>query len=285
MGYPKRIHYQGCIYHVMLRGNHGQSIFFNDSHRIKLLSFIKESSEKYNVTLYAYCLMNNHIHLATKVNNEPVSEFVKHFASRYSKWLNWKLERKGHLFQNRFRSIIVEKDNYLVRLIRYIHLNPVRAKLTTSPENYHWSSFHEYSKNSFQAYCNIEFILKMFHPDVDKAIKKFINFNSEIENDNSIFKTGINNTQILGSKNFLKKLGCCPFEFKDAIAYIDKIYQKHSLTCRKEIAITYLANKFLNMSITEISHQISINQSTAYKSLLKISLNDKLVLDKFIIQE
>lgn len=131
------------VYHVILRGNAKQDIFFDTQDNKKFLKEIDETKEKYEYDLYAYCLMTNHVHLIIYDKYDNLSKILQSIAVRYSSYFNKKYERDGHLFQNRFLSKNVETQEYLLNVCRYIHQNPVRAGISNI-DNYAWSSYQEY---------------------------------------------------------------------------------------------------------------------------------------------
>ena len=142
----RRIRFQtpASTYHVMLRGNDGQPIFFSEGDKVKLCLFIQQGVERFDHTIEAFCFMSNHIHLALRVFDTSISRIVHHLAFRFAQFVNRKYKRIGHLFQGRFKSILVDDATYLKELIRYIHLNPVRAGMVTDPRDYLWSSHNAY---------------------------------------------------------------------------------------------------------------------------------------------
>lgn len=141
---PPRLHVPGGIYHVILRGNCRQRIFFEERDFQRWESLIGRGLERSRHRILAYCWMPNHVHLALKADAKPISGFIGALASQYAKWTNQLMGRTGHLFERRHRAILVDNDAYLKELVRYIHLNPVRADLAKEPGEYRWSSHHAY---------------------------------------------------------------------------------------------------------------------------------------------
>jgi len=123
----------------MLRSNAGQAIFYNDEDRYHLYLLLQEGMSRYGHRIHGFCLMSNHVHLAVQVGEEPLSKIMQNLSFRYTRWVNRKQKRIGHLFQGRYKAILVEQDSYLLELVRYIHLNPVRAKMVRQPSAYSWS--------------------------------------------------------------------------------------------------------------------------------------------------
>lgn len=141
MARPLRIEYEGAVYHVTARGNERKNIFFSRKDYERFLEYLKEAKKKFNINLHCYVLMSNHYHLIIETPEANLSRAMHYINGSYSTYINIKRKRSGHLFQGRYKSIIVDKDNYLLELSRYIHLNPVRAAMVEKPEEYHCSSY------------------------------------------------------------------------------------------------------------------------------------------------
>jgi len=134
------------IYHVMLRGIDRRDIFLADEEYLKFLEYIKRAQEKTVFTLYAYCLMTNHVHLLIETEG-LIGEVIKRIAVGYAQYHNIKNGRTGHLFQNRFKSEAVETDKYFLTVLRYIYQNPLKAGIVRDMRKYKWSSYYEYFLN------------------------------------------------------------------------------------------------------------------------------------------
>ncbi|AKL96079.1 transposase [Clostridium aceticum] len=169
------------IYHVMLRGINGQTIFEDNEDYQKFIETIKKYKEICGYDIYAYCLMSNHIHLLIREGIEDLGIVFKRIGVRYVHWYNWKHKRSGHLFQDRYKSEAVENDKYFLTVLRYIHQNPIKAGIENDIRKYPWSSYNEYlTKNVI---CDTKFILSIFGKDEKKAIELFKKFNMEENND------------------------------------------------------------------------------------------------------
>lgn len=143
-----RISFPGAIYHIMSRGNGRQDIFLSDKDRNLFLSLLEDLSERFNVEIYAYVLMNNHYHLLLKTVDANLSKAMHWFGTTYTLKFNINNHTGGHLFQGRYKSIIIQNDAYLLRLSCYIHRNPLRAGIVKRLADYKWSSylFYGYKK-------------------------------------------------------------------------------------------------------------------------------------------
>ncbi len=144
MARKPRLHYPGAVYHVMARGNGGQPVFTDDEDRYRFYLFLQEGVEKFGHRIHAFCLMKNHVHLAIQVREKPLSRIMQQLCFRYTQWVNVRQKRIGHLFQGRYKAILVDADSYLAELVRYIHLNPVRARMVKTPDRYPWSGHRAY---------------------------------------------------------------------------------------------------------------------------------------------
>lgn len=169
------------IYHIMLRGINRQTIFEEDADKYRFLRTIERYKQKSGFKLYAYCLMDNHIHMLMQEMEETVSETIKRIGSSYVYWYNSKYERRGHLFQGRFRSENVETDDYFKTVLRYIHQNPVRANLMTSIFECEWTSLGEYLGR--QHIIDIDRGIDLFSGNRREAMKRFIDYMQELNDD------------------------------------------------------------------------------------------------------
>ncbi len=134
MARPIRLEFPNALYHVMSRGNGGESIFIDDPDRQQFLDLLAALIKYYDVICYAYCLMDNHYHLLIETPKGNLSQIMRGLNGRYTRFFNKTRQRMGHVFQGRYKAIIVQKDSYLLELSRYIILNPVRAGKVVAPE-------------------------------------------------------------------------------------------------------------------------------------------------------
>jgi len=141
MARPLRIEYEGAWYHVINRGAARQSIFTKKIHYELFLHLLLEINRRFQVEIHAYCLMPNHYHLLIRTPRPNLSNAMRHLNSLYTRRFNLSTKRDGPLLRGRFKSIIVDSDNYLLQLSRYIHLNPVKAGLVKRPQQFPWSSY------------------------------------------------------------------------------------------------------------------------------------------------
>lgn len=144
MARKPRIFSDTKVYHVILRGNNKQDIFYDEEDRKVFLSKLRHYRDKLEFDVLCYCLMDNHVHLVIKEGEISISTIMKCLAQTYSYWFNRKYDRIGHLYQERFKSEPVQDKHYFLTLIRYIHNNPVKAGMVKSCADYQYSSYHEY---------------------------------------------------------------------------------------------------------------------------------------------
>jgi putative transposase len=176
MARKPRIHTPGAIYHVILRGNAGQDIFSDDKDRYRFYEILQKSYEKHRYRVHAFCLMTNHIHLAVQVSEMPLSRIMQNVSQRYTQWFNWRHKKTGHVFQGRYKAVMVDADAYLLELAAYIHLNPVRAHITDQPDKHPWSSHRAYLGKENLPWLENRAILMQFSPKVREARARFAEF-------------------------------------------------------------------------------------------------------------
>ena len=170
-------------YHVVQRGNEKKIIFKTDEDKVKFLQTLAKAREKYNFLLYAYCLMDNHVHLLVNDNGNDISQLMKSINVSYVSYFNRVYQRTGHLFQDRFKSEPVKDDRYLLEVSRYIHNNPVMAKMVKSPDEFKWSSYNVYTGKIEDPLGLVEksMILSYFSADKVKSVSEYEKFVAKFE--------------------------------------------------------------------------------------------------------
>lgn len=171
-----RIHYPGALYHVIQRGNARQDIFSDAKDRHRFFELLHDAVERFGFRLHGYCFMTNHVHLAIQVGEIPLSRIMQNLSLRYTKWVNWRQDRIGHVFQGRYKSVMIEADNYLAQLVAYLHLNPIRARMVETPEDYPWSSHRAYLGLDQAPWLTTELVLSQFSNRKNKARRAFREF-------------------------------------------------------------------------------------------------------------
>jgi REP element-mobilizing transposase RayT len=173
-----RIKGEFSTYHVIIRGNERKNIFLSDDDKTRFIDTLKRMKDKYNYKLEAYCLMDNHVHLLINDNGNDISKILKSISISYVYYFNYAYKRIGHLFQDRFKSELVDNNNYLMIVSAYIHNNPVKADIVNSPEMYKWSSYNYYigAKNDKDDFVETDRILSQFSNQPKKACIAYRNY-------------------------------------------------------------------------------------------------------------
>jgi len=204
-----RIHVPGGYYHVILRGNHRQDIFYTEDDRLRLDGFIADALEPTGVRIHAYCWMTNHIHMLCQVSDQPLGRFMQRIGTRYARAVQRQVPTTGHLFENRYYSVIVDADAYFRQLLRYIHLNPVRAGLVADPSEYPWSSQRAYLDMAASPWLEVDFGLSMFGADRDRARRRlgdFVAAGVGAPRDPALYAAHPREPRVLGDDAFLARV-------------------------------------------------------------------------------
>src|SRR5208337_1532362 len=206
MARPVRIEYEGACYHVTTRGNERGKIFFTETDYEKMKDYLKEAQDKYGYLLHSYIFMTNHYHLIVETPQSNLHDIMHYINSSYTTYINRKRGRAGHLFQGRYKAILIDKDTYLLELSRYLHLNPVRARIVARPEEYPHSSYRSYISKTTKDIVQRDLILEMIsrrRKEGQRAYKEYVE-RSIGEEHESPFKN-IYAGVILGSQAFIKQ--------------------------------------------------------------------------------
>jgi putative transposase len=193
------------LYHVITRGNQRQEIFHDDQDFLYYMKSLGNYKERHRFLLYAYVLMQNHVHLLLETKEIPLSKILQGINQRYTMYFNRRYQTVGHLFQGRYKAILCDKDEYLLTLVRYLHYNPVRAKVTQVPEEYPWSSAQHYAKSHRGAIVDTAIVLGIFAEDLvegKKRYRKYMEEGAEVFNQD-LYKTV--DQRILGSEAFVDR--------------------------------------------------------------------------------
>jgi len=177
MARPLRLEFSGAIYHITSRGNAREQVFLDEVDRKIFLSIIVDTVKRYNFIFHAYCLMENHYHLLVETPDPNLSLGMRQLNGVYTQAFNRRHQRVGHIFQGRYKSILVEKGPHLLELCRYIVLNPVKAGMVKRPEQWLWSSYKATAGMSRAAeFLSTDWILKQFSRNKTEAKKLYIEF-------------------------------------------------------------------------------------------------------------
>lgn len=237
------------IYHVMERGNERKAIFLDDEDRKRFITMLLSKNEDNEYSVYAYCLMDNHVHLLINEKEDSLSRIMQRLSISYAGYFNRKYTRIGHLFQDRFKSEPVEDDRYLLAVIRYIHQNPVKAGIVKRVRDYKWSSYGEYLGVNDEQIKIIDrtYILGMFHSDEEKAVELFTKYMEKQDK-----------SQFLDIKEE-------EMSYSEAFKIIHSILQEYQLTPEslKDYSDIILRNKL----VCEIRERTQLSQRKIAKAL------------------
>jgi len=171
-----RIEYPGAVYHVICRGNNRQAIFRDEQDRKRYLEKLSGYCQKKNVDLLAYCLLSNHVHVLLETPEANLSKMMQALQTSYTLYFNRRHGRTGHVFEQRYKAMLVDKDNYLLQVSRYIHLNPVEARLAERPQDYPWSSYASYLEGKGIAGLKAATVLAYFTGTMSRPIEQYREF-------------------------------------------------------------------------------------------------------------
>ena len=227
-----RIEYEGALYHLLSRGNDGKNIFEDDRDRKVFLKTVGEMSERFEMNIYAYVLMGNHYHLMVKTERANIKKAMHWFGTTYTQRFNTRHSRKGHLFQGRYKSIIVQNDAYLLQLSCYIHRNPLRAGIVKRLADYHWSSYlaYAYGRKAPQ-WLQKELILSQF--DSEDPYKGYREKVQRYAGEKERLWEDLRHGLFLGSKRFVDNIrkDFLPSEPQPAITQQVEVAKHHNPIC------------------------------------------------------
>lgn len=201
-----RIEYEGALYHVTSRGNERRKIYFKPTDYEKFLQYLTEAKKKYGILIHCYVLLTNHYHLIIETPKANLSRAMHYINGSYTTYVNRKRKRSGHLLQGRYKAILVSRDNYLLELSRYIHLNPIRAGMINRPEDYTYSTYKAYTSIRRDKLLTSDLILGMIASHKKESKKEYRSFveagiGTELENPQKKVYGGM----VLGGKRFIKE--------------------------------------------------------------------------------
>jgi REP element-mobilizing transposase RayT len=172
MARRRRLFAPGLLYHVIVRGNQRQNTFLADEDYQAYLRRLGRYRDKYSYSVHAYCLMPNHVHLLIETSEHPLAKFMQGLQQSYTQYFNLKYHKTGHVFQGRYKAIICDKDEYLLELLRYVHLNPVRAGMLKSADGYRYSGHQAYLQSKRTEIIDPQKVLAILGGP--KAYRRFI---------------------------------------------------------------------------------------------------------------
>ncbi|OEU72406.1 MAG: hypothetical protein BA869_02190 [Desulfuromonadales bacterium C00003107] len=297
MARPLRIQYPGAFYHVTSRGNERKDIFRSTIDRERFLGYLESATCRYGAVIHAYCLLSNHYHLLLETPAGNLSEIMRHINGAYTTYFNIKRKRAGHLFQGRYKAILVEADAYAVELSRYIHLNPLRAGITKTLADYRWSSYAAYIGLAEPApWLKTDFILSLLGQDprsVQDSYRKFIQAKSDVADESPL--NNVVASTILGGDAFVQEVveryagGVSETERPEALkklidrpsidtvlAAVDKKLAGQEKLSRK-VAV-YLCHRLTGETLKRIGDRFGLKESAVSQASRR--LGNKLLEDK-----
>ncbi len=273
LGRKPRFEFPGGIYHLIQRGNNREYIFNKAEEKEYILELIKEYRDIMGFELFGYVIMSNHYHLIIRISQAPLKDIMHRINNKFSRYFNIKYKRTGHVFENRYKGILVIEDRYLLSLLRYIHQNPVAAKMCSRVEDYTWSSDKYYRANNSNDMVDIDFILDIFSPIRSKALGAYVEFMSEEKREDMNF---FENCEVIGNVNtyeldkYLRADKKSLDEILGDIVKDEKMYKEIKLGARKRYLSEYkkeFVNAALqaNYTMKEIGRSISISDAAVFK--------------------
>lgn len=288
-----RIHYPGAQYHVMVRGNNKQDIFFHDKDRFVFYKLMQDLPEKFKVKIYAFCMMKNHVHLAIEVSDIPLHKAMHNLNVKYVKYINKEYGKIGHLFQGRYKALMVYENEYLKALIRYIHLNPLRAYLVNNIDHYYWSSHNYYLKKCDMPWVYREGGLSLFNNSSINEYKNFL-LSPINKNDVSFFENGWSSTELIGPERLVKNLLFSPINSRVSLKNIEDYYYRiynvdsnvsNNLFLDKEVrvAIMIMADAYKILTKTILADIYKVNRTSAFRKRVNFT-ESRIKQDRYNIE-
>jgi putative transposase len=213
---PARLHVPGGYYHVILRGNHREALFGHTRDRHALNDIVADVVRRFEVRIHAFCWMSNHLHALLQIADRPLGQVMQRIAVRYSRYRHKSLRTTGHLFERRYRAKLVDVDAYFLTLLRYIHLNPVKARMVSDPADYPWSSHRAYLGTESSAWVTTKFGLSLFSTDLARARRAYGQFilQSSADESNLEEHSHPDDSRILGTDSFIASIPLAPHKLR-----------------------------------------------------------------------
>lgn len=206
MARPLRLEFPGALYHITSRGDRREDIYDDEDDRLLFYDVLNEVYERYNWRIHAFCLMSNHYHLIVETPDANLSIGMRHLNGVYTQRFNAKQHRVGHVFQGRYKAILVQKESYLLELSRYIVLNPVRARMVRSAKDWPWSSYRAtVGQDEIPKWLYTDWLLSDYSKQRATAIRYYKKFVADGKGQPSPWK-GLKNQVYLGNEQFVKKM-------------------------------------------------------------------------------
>jgi REP element-mobilizing transposase RayT len=282
MARPIRIEFPGALYHLTSRGDGREDIYLNDTDRILFQAVLADVCERFNWVCHAYCLMSNHYHLLIETPDGNLSRGMRQLNGVYTQAFNREHGRVGHVFQGRYKSILVEKDSYLLELARYIVLNPVRAGMVRSAKDWPWSSYRATcGQVKAPNWLAVDWLLSAFSARKSKAIEGYKQFVAEGKDQPTPW-TYLKNQIYLGSDKFVermqkrietdKDLSEIPSSQRRAVAKALSVYEQKASDRDTAMVMAYNSGGY---SMKEIGDYFGVHYSWVSKVISKVISKSK----------
>jgi len=269
MARPLRLEFAGALYHVTSRGNRREAIYEQDIDRESFLTILSDVCEQYHWICYAYCLMDNHYHLLVETPEANLSKGMRQLNGRYTQTFNRSHRRVGHVFQGRYKAILIDKESYLLELSRYIVLNPVRARMVHSAIEWAWSSYRETIGQQVKPdWLHSDWLLAGFGRKKSKAIDAYKQFVSEGKGQPSPWEQ-LKNQIFLGDEQFVesmqrliegdKELSEVPSSQRRAVPKELSYYEREYKVRNEAIILAYASGGY---SLKEVGDYFKLHYST-----------------------
>jgi putative transposase len=247
MARPLRIEYEGAHYHVTTRGNERKAIFRDDIDRRKFIELLGRAVEQFDIRVHAYVLMDNHYHLLIETRRAGLNRALRYLNGVYTQSFNRRHRRVGHLFQGRYKAILVEKESYLLELSRYIHLNPWRVKRSIDPIKYPWSSLGSYvGTRALPPWLTVQDILSHFGSKGKGGYREFVK--DGIQQGIRTPWEDVRGQAVMGSEGFIEEV----VRRHDAGRKKAKIARQRELVGHKPEAILAAVGKYYGIRAEQI---------------------------------
>jgi len=284
MARPLRLEFTGALYHVTARGNERRDIFLGnpDDDRVAFLETLSNTCDRFNWICHGYCLMTNHYHLLVETPDANLSKGMRQLNGVFTQYVNRTHARIGHLFQGRFKGILVEKESYLLELARYIVLNPVRARIRRNPEDWPWSSYRATAGiDPKPVFLTIDWLLRAFGQDRQQAMAEYRRFVAEGVGAPSPWLE-LKNQIYLGSEQFIESaqglidharpLQEIPRKQRRPVAQALSYFAEHNAGRDQAMANAYQTGAY---SMQKIAEHFGVSRMTVSRAVKQYSNEDR----------
>ena len=279
MARPLRIEFAGALYHITARGNAQQDVFLNNEDRQGFLNLLQKANERHHWYCHAYCLMSNHYHLLIETQQPTLSKGMKYINGVYTQQFNKRHNRVGHVFQGRFKGILVESESYLLELARYIVLNPVRAGMVRAAKDWPWSSYRATAGLTEGHRClTTDWVLSAFGKQKKRSQDRYRKFVQAGKEQVSPW-VSLKNQIYLGSDDFIKDMQCKirPEQPLDDIPALQKQAPVKPLEFFKEqnedkkvaMAKAYLSGHY---TLQQVGEYFNVSYATVSRAVKKLEM-------------